>query len=186
MCGCLKVPDASGGKGTLAMAEAKSKTTVRPKTTVRSKTIGKSKTTGKSKPTAKTMPTAASVDDYLQGIADPERQKDCRTLVKLMTKVTGKKPVMWGPGIVGFDSYRYHYDSGREGDSCLLGFASRKTDLTIYVVSGFGGVEPLLAELGKCKTAKACLYVKRLADIDLGALEKLLRHSAAETRRLHP
>ncbi len=134
---------------------------------------------------AKTKPTAASVEDYLKAIADPGRQKDCRTLARLMTRVTGRKPVMWGPGIVGFDSYHYRYESGREGDSCLLGFASRKTDLTIYVVTGFADVEPLLAELGKCRTSKACLYVKRLADIDLGVLEQLLQHSAAETRRLY-
>ncbi len=131
----------------------------------------------------KTVPTAASVEDYLCAIADPERQKDCRALVKLMKKVTGKKPVMWGPGIVGFDSYHYRYESGREGDSCLLGFASRKSDLTIYVVSGFAGVEALVSGLGRCKTAKSCLYVKRLADIDPAGLEKLLRHSVVETRK---
>jgi hypothetical protein len=107
-------------------------------------------------------------------------------LIKLMTKLTKKRPVMWGPSIVGFDSYHYRYDSGREGDACLMGFASRGSDIAIYVVSGFDGTESILSTLGKHKTSKACLYVKRLADIDLNALGALLTHSAAEIRRRYP
>lgn len=135
---------------------------------------------------AKTKPTDASVGDYIAAIPDAARQRDCRALIELMTRITQKKPVMWGPSIVGFDSYHYKYASGREGDACLLGFSSRKTDLTIYVSSGFEGTEPILAELGKFKTAKVCLYVKKLSDVDLGALEKLLRHAVAAMKRLYP
>jgi hypothetical protein len=93
---------------------------------------------------AKTKPTDASVDDYIARIEDSQRADDCRALVKLMTRLTKKKPVMWGPSIVGFDSYHYRYDSGREGDACLMGFSSRKADIAIYVVAGFDGTERLL------------------------------------------
>jgi Domain of unknown function (DU1801) len=135
---------------------------------------------------AKTKPTTASVDDYIAAIPDSARVGDCRALVKLMTKLTKKKPVMWGPSIVGFDKYHYRYDSGREGDACLMGFSSRGSSIAIYVVSGFEGAESILSTLGKHKTSKACLYIKRLADIDLKALEALLAHSSAEIRRRHP
>jgi hypothetical protein len=135
---------------------------------------------------AKTKPTKASVAQYIAAIEDPIRRQDCRALSKLMTAVTGKKAVMWGPGIVGFDTYHYKYDSGHEGDACVLGFASRKADLTIYLVPGFTGVEAHLAKLGKHRMSKACLYVKRLSDIDLGVLEKLLKASAAEVKRRYP
>lgn len=135
---------------------------------------------------AKTKATRASVAQYIAAIEDPARRQDCRALVKLMTAITGKKAVMWGPGIVGFDTYHYKYASGHEGDSCLLGFASRKADLTIYVMAEFPDVRAHLAKLGKHRVSKACLYVKRLADIDLDVLEKLLRESAAEVRRMYP
>jgi hypothetical protein len=104
----------------------------------------------------------------------------------MMTRLTKKKPVMWGPSIVGFDSYHYRYDSGREGDACLMGFSSRKAEIAIYVTAGFEGTEQILAKLGKFRAATACLYVKRLSDIDLSALEELLLHSTAEIRRRHP
>ena len=135
---------------------------------------------------AKTRPTDASVDAYIDAISDTTRQSDCRALVAMLTRITGKPPVMWGPSIVGFDKYHYKYASGREGESCLLGFSSRKSALTIYVTSGFEGTESILAELGKYKTAKACLYVKKLSDIDLDALERLLNHAASEMKRRYP
>jgi hypothetical protein len=134
----------------------------------------------------KTKPTAGSVDDHIAALANPGRQRDCLTLVALMSRITDKPPAMWGPSIVGFDHYHYKYASGREGDSCLLGFSSTKSGLTIYVVSGFEGTESILSQLGKYKAAKVCLYVKALADINLEALEKLLRHSALEVRRRYP
>jgi len=93
---------------------------------------------------------------------------------------------MWGTSIVGFGSYHYRYASGHEGDSCLAGFSSRKGDISIYVTAGFEGQEPLLANLGKHKAGKVCLYVKRLADVDLELLESLVEGSVAEMRRRYP
>jgi hypothetical protein len=134
----------------------------------------------------KTKATGASVDSYIDAIGDEQRRVDCRTLVKLMSKITGEPPVMWGTGIVGFGNYHYRYASGHEGDSCLAGFASRKGDISIYVTAGFEGREPLLAKLGKHKTGKVCLYVKRLADIDLGRLESIVKGSVVEMQRRYP
>lgn len=131
----------------------------------------------------KTQATAASVDAYLAAIADERRRADCERLVDLMRKVTGCAPVMWGPGIVGFDRYHYRYESGREGDMCVTGFSSRKTDLSIYLISESPGQPALLARLGKHKMGKSCLGVKRLADIDLQVLERLVAESVAETKR---
>lgn len=135
---------------------------------------------------AKTKPTQVSVSTYLSGIEDEARRKDCKTLAALMKRVTGFTPKMWGASIVGFGSYHYKYESGHEGDSCLAGFSSRKTDISIYVVSGFEGRDDLLAKLGKYKTAKVCLYVKRLADIDAAILEKLVKDSVAEMKKRYP
>jgi len=135
---------------------------------------------------AKTKATRASVDKYIAAIGDEPRRDDCRALVRLMTRVTKEPPAMWGPSIVGFGSYHYRYASGHEGSSCLAGFAPRKGDISIYVTSGFEGKEALLARLGKHKTGKVCLYVKRLADIDLDTLETLVERSVAEMRRRHP
>ena len=134
----------------------------------------------------KTKATRASVDHYLDVIGDELRRDDCRTLVKLMRRVTKEPPVMWGTSIVGFGSYHYRYASGHEGDSCLAGFSSRKGDISIYVTAGFEGQEPLLANLGKHKAGKVCLYVKRLADVDLELLESLVEGSVAEMRRRYP
>lgn len=133
----------------------------------------------------KTKETEASVEDYLAAIADETRQADCRVLVELMSKATKAPAKMWGTGIVGFGSYHYKYESGHEGDSCILGFASRKGDISIYVVAAFPGSDALFEKLGKHKRGKACTYVKRLSDIDLKVLEKILAGSVAERRRGH-
>ncbi len=135
---------------------------------------------------AKTKPTAASVSAYLDAIADEGRRKDCEELAKLMTKVTGCKPRMWGTSIVGFDQYHYKYASGHEGDSCIVGFSSRKGDISVYMVAGYEGAEGLLTELGKHKLGKACLYLKRLSDIRLPVLEKLLARAVSQTKRRYP
>ena len=103
-----------------------------------------------------------------------------------MTRVTKAPATMWGASIVGFGQYHYKYASGHEGDSCLVGFSSRKGDISLYVTAGFEGREPLLARLGKHKTGKVCLYVRRLADIDLEVLESLVKGSVAEMRRRYP
>jgi len=135
-------------------------------------------------PENKTKATTSSVDAYIEAISDESRRKDCRALAKLMARATKHKPVMWGTAIVGFGSYHYKYDSGREGDSCLVGFSSRKGDISIYLTASFPGRENLLAKLGKHKLAKACLYVRSLSDIDAKVLEQLVAGSA-EARRRH-
>ncbi len=133
----------------------------------------------------KTKATEASVDDYLSAIEDETRRKDCQALAKLMTKATKLKPKMWGTSIVGFGSYHYKYESGREGDACLTGFSPRKGDISIYLVASFPGREELLSKLGKHKMGKACLYVRKLSDVDLKVLEQLVVESVAERKRNH-
>ena len=133
----------------------------------------------------KTKPTGRSVESYLAAIGDEARRKDCEALAKLMTKATKEPPKMWGPSIVGFGSYHYKYESGREGDICLTGFSSRKGDISIYLTGSFPGRDQLLSKLGKHKMAKACLYVRRLSDVDLGVLEKLVAGTVAERKRIH-
>jgi Domain of unknown function (DU1801) len=131
----------------------------------------------------KTRATTASVDAYIEAIEDESRRKDCRVLAKLMSTATKRKPVMWGTGIVGFGNYHYRYDSGREGDMCLAGFSSRKGDISVYLVADFPARDELLAALGKHKMAKACLYIRRLGDIDLKVLKQLVAGSVAEVKR---
>lgn len=137
---------------------------------------------------AKTKPTESSVAAFLGALADDERRRDCETLCALMERVTGCPPTMWGTSVVGFDSYHYKYASGHEGTSCLVGFSPRKGDLSVYLLAGYEDAETkeLLARLGKHKIGKACLYLKRLADVDLSVLETMVRRSVAETRRQYP
>lgn len=134
---------------------------------------------------SKTRETDASVDDHLAAIASDEQRADCRALVELLRRVTGEEPRMWGPSIVGFGSYHYRYESGREGDACRVGFAARKSEIVVYLVSAGPEQEALLARLGKHRKGKACLYVRRLAEVDLAVLELVVRDSLAETARLH-
>src|SRR5258705_8378087 len=133
----------------------------------------------------KTKATDSSVDSYIEAIDDEIRRKDCQALAKLMAKVTKQKPRMWGPSIIGFGSYHYKYDSGREGDSCLTGFSSRKGDISVYLMANFPGHDELLARLGRHKMAKACLYLRKLSDVDVTVLAQLVAASAAEVRRRH-
>ena len=137
---------------------------------------------------AKTKPTTVTVESYLAAIADDTRRSDCRVLTNLMQQLSGCPPVMWGTGIVGFGTYHYTYDSGHAGDSCLIGYASRKGDISIYLLSGYESDETnaLLAQLGRYKTGKACLYVRRLADVHLPVLEQLITHSLADTKARYP
>ena len=136
----------------------------------------------------KTKPTDVAVRDHLAAIEDDARRADCEALSELMTRVTGHQPVMWGPSIVGFDRYHYRYASGHEGDAAVVGFASGKRQITLYLAPGFEGdaTRELLARLGKHKTGKGCLYLKRLSDVDPEALEELVRWSVAEIRRRYP
>jgi hypothetical protein len=132
----------------------------------------------------KTQPTKTSVTSFLARVTDETRRKDCETLVKLMSKATGQKPVMWGPGIVGFGSYHYKYASGHEGDACLVGFSPRKTDLTLYIQPGLHRYPDLLKRLGKYKSGKSCLYLKSLADVDDGTLHELVARSVKDIREM--
>lgn len=135
---------------------------------------------------AKTKQNDFSVDAYIEAILDEARRQDCRELITLMSGVTKCEPKMWGTGIVGFGTYHYKYASGHEGDACLTGFASRKGDISIYLMCGFDGQEALFATLGKHKMAKACLYVRRLSDVDLNVLEQLVARSVTEVKRRYP
>ena len=128
----------------------------------------------------KTKPTGRSVDAFLKSVLPEERRKDCVKLAAMMRRVTGETPRLWGTGIVGFGSYHYKYPTGREGDWFRTGFAPRKNDLTLYVMSGFERHADLMARLGKHTTGKACLYIKRLADVDGAALEELIARSVKE------
>lgn len=125
----------------------------------------------------KTKPTEQSVEEFINSIADDRRRAECLTVLELMKQVTGEEPQMWGDNIVGFGSYHYKYASGREGDWFLTGFSPRKQNLTLYIMSGFDQYDHLLAGLGKVKTGKSCLYIKKLEDIDLPALKELVRQS---------
>jgi hypothetical protein len=135
--------------------------------------------------TLKTTPTAASVEAFLATVEDERRRDDCRTVLDLMQRVTGEPPAMWGDSIVGFGSYHYVYDSGREGDWFLTGFSPRKRNLSLYIMAGFSDYDELMERLGKHKTGKSCLYVNRLSDIDLDVLEALVRKSVAHMRKAY-
>jgi hypothetical protein len=127
--------------------------------------------------TNKTQPTELSVSAFIDSVADETRRADAKTLVRMMQKATGEKAKMWGPAIIGFGSHHYRYESGREGDTPLVGFSPRKSGLVLYRMFGFAGAEELLAKLGKHTTGKGCLYVKKLADVDQKVLETLLARS---------
>ncbi|HMS92923.1 MAG TPA: DUF1801 domain-containing protein [Candidatus Saccharibacteria bacterium] len=124
----------------------------------------------------KTKPTNVSVDEFLATVSQ-ERADEARKIIVIMARITGEPAVMWGPSIIGFGSVHYKYDSGREGDMPLLGFSPRKASLTIYFMEGFDQYEGELAQLGKVKTSKGCLYVTKLTNIDLGVLTNMIESS---------
>ena len=136
-------------------------------------------------PELKTKPTKVSAESHIDAIAKEEQRDDARTLVAVMRRVTRQKPKMWGPSIVGFGSYHYKYASGHEGDMALAGFAVRGNEIVVYIM-GFEGREPLLAKLGKHRTGKVCVYIKRLANVDLKVLETLVARSVADMKRRYP
>jgi len=137
-------------------------------------------------PENKTIATTEPVSAYLAAITDPQRRADCAQLQQLMQDITGCEAKMWGAGIVGFDQYHYRYDSGREGEMCITGFSSRKNDISIYLVVSGETQEQLLAQLGKHKMGKACLSVRRLADIQLPVLRQLIADSVDAARLRYP
>lgn len=134
----------------------------------------------------KTKPTGASVDAYLASRASPGQLADCKAIMAICKRVTKQQPRMWGPSIVGYGSYTYRYESGHSGDACLVGFAVRGRELVVYLVAESPGQVERLARLGPHKMGKSCLYLKRLADLDLKILEALIAESVAEIKRRHP
>jgi uncharacterized protein DUF1801 len=123
----------------------------------------------------KTKQTDQSVQKFLNDISDPVKRKDSKTVAAMMSEISGYKPKMWGPSIVGFGSYHYKYASGQEGDWPLICFSPRKQNLTLYVLSGSDEENELLKKLGKHTTGKSCLYIKQLSDVDLPTLKNLIR-----------
>lgn len=131
----------------------------------------------------KTKKNKASVSAFLDSITDDQQRKDAKTIAKIMREVTGKTATMWGDSIVGFGQYDYKYPSGQEGTWPLIGFSPRKGNLSLYIMDGFKERAALLKKLGKHKTGKACLYIKRLEDVDLGVLKKLIAASVKSKAR---
>jgi hypothetical protein len=132
----------------------------------------------------KTQPTKASATDFIASLADARVRADCKTIADIMKKATGERAEMWGPGIVGFGRYRYRYPDGREMEWMLTAFAPRKAAITLYLTAGAEPHAELLAKLGKHSVGKGCLYIKRLADVDVPTLTKLVNASVKRTRQL--
>ena len=127
----------------------------------------------------KTKPNEQSVETFLNGVEDEKRRQDCFTILEIMKQITKAEPQMWGTSIVGFGTYHYQYESGREGDWFVAGFSPRKQNLTLYIMAGFSQYDELLSKLGKFKTGKSCLYIKKTEDIDLPTLKELIKQSVA-------
>jgi uncharacterized protein DUF1801 len=134
----------------------------------------------------KTKPTKLSVAAFIDALAEPARRADAKALVKLMQSAAGEKPKMWGPSIIGFGSYHYKYESGREGDMPVIAFSPRKAATVLYGLIGTSEAPALLSKLGKHSTGKGCLYLKKLADVDQNVLEALVVKSLAAKRAGHP
>jgi hypothetical protein len=133
----------------------------------------------------KTKPTKAGVAGFIAALTDETKRADAKALVKLMQTKSGEKPQMWGPSIIGFGSYHYKYESGREGDAPLVAFSPRKAASVLYLGLGDGGSKALLAKLGKHTMSKGCLSIKRLADVDEDILEKIVARSVTAAREKH-
>ena len=130
----------------------------------------------------KTKKTDASVEEFLNSVEHDRRREESPVILEMMREVTGEEPAMWGPNIVGFGTYKYKYASGREGEWPVTGFSPRKRHMTLYIMSGFDEYESILERLGKYRTGKSCLYVNKLADIDLEVLRELVEKSVAHMK----
>lgn len=135
---------------------------------------------------AKTLPTDVSVAAFLDAANPPIRREEGRALDALFRRATGWEPRLWGPSIVGYGRYRYTYESGRTGEMCATGFSPRKAEIVVYVLTGYTGLEPRLARLGRHRLGKSCLYVRKLADIDLDVLEEIVREGLGTLRQRWP
>lgn len=133
----------------------------------------------------KTQPTQISVEEFLQGISPESKQNDCRTICSIMEQITGEPPIMWGQ-MVGFGTYHYKYESGREGDWFTVGFAARKSNITLYIMAGFERYAELMAQLGKYKTGNSCLHINSLHDINTDTLKTLIKESVIFVRNTYP
>lgn len=125
----------------------------------------------------KTKRNKGDVEAFLNSVPDEKKRRDSFTILELMKQVTGQEPEMWGDSIVGFGSYHYKYESGREGDWFVTGFSPRKQNLTLYIMSGFDEYDNLMSRLGKYKTGKSCLYIKKIDDVDQDVLQELVKKS---------
>jgi hypothetical protein len=134
----------------------------------------------------KTTANDNDVDSFIAAVTDEKQRADALKITAMMGRLTGHHPKMWGPGIIGFGSYHYKYDSGREGDMCRIGFSPRKGKTVLYIVDGFAEHGALLEKLGKYKTGKSCLYVKRLSDVDEKVLEEICVRSLAWMAEKYP
>lgn len=134
----------------------------------------------------KTTETSGSVTDFINAVDNEAKRNDAFELVKIMQNVTGFEPKMWGPSIIGFGSYHYKYDSGHEGDAPLAGFSPRKAATTVYFYLPEENREELLSKLGKHTSSKACIYIKKLSDIDIEILKKIILSSMEYTLNLYP
>lgn len=134
----------------------------------------------------KTKPTGVSADDFIAAVPDPQRREDAKQVRAMMERLSGEPAAMWGPSIVGFGTYHYKYDSGHEGDMARIGFSPRARELVLYVTDGFPRHQAIMDRLGKYRTGKSCLYIKRLADVDEDALEALIVESLAYMREHYP
>jgi hypothetical protein len=134
----------------------------------------------------KTQPTAANVAAFIAAVPDATRRADAETLAALMARLSGAPAAMWGPSIIGFGEYHYRYDSGRTGSMSRIGFSPRKAETVVYLIDGFTGQAELLARLGKHRIGKSCLYIKRLADIDISVLEAMITASLATMAESYP
>jgi len=131
----------------------------------------------------KTKENKASVTAFINSVADRQKRADCRAIAKMMREATGKRAKMWGASIVGFDRYDYTYASGHSGSFMITGFAPRAQNISVYIMPGFSKYGAMMKKLGKYKTGKSCLYIKRLADVDAKILSRLIRESVREMRR---
>lgn len=123
----------------------------------------------------KTMENSGDVQAYLSTITNDKRKADALVMLDVMSEITGKTPTMWGKSIVGFGKYRYKYESGREGEWFICGFSPRVQALTLYLMQGYGDYKVYMDKLGKFKTGKSCLYIKKLEDIDMTVLKELIK-----------
>jgi hypothetical protein len=134
--------------------------------------------------TLKTLPNKASALAFINSVDDEEKRKDAKVLLQMFKKITGQKPKMWGTSIIGYDMYHYKSErSAQEGDWPLVGFSPRKQNLTLYIMLGLADNAPLLKKLGKHKTSKGCLYIKRLSDVDQTVLAKLIEKSYKDAKK---